>query len=102
MKKGESRIVLKEEYSEGLYRLSELERIQVLFHFDLSEGYDMKQKRRYDGEDVGVFATRSPNRPNRIGVTVVDLLRVEGNILYVSGLDAVNNTPVLDIKPQMG
>ncbi|WP_340820490.1 SAM-dependent methyltransferase [Methanolobus sp. WCC4] len=101
MKDRESRIVLKEEYAEGLYRLDGLERIQVLFHFHLSKGFDMIQTRRYDGENVGVFASRSPDRPNGIGVTIVDLVKVEGNVIYVTGLDAVNNTPVLDIKPQL-
>jgi tRNA (Thr-GGU) A37 N-methylase len=47
----------------------------------------------------GVFGLRSPRRPNPIGVTVVDLLSVEGNVLRVRGLDAINGTPVLDLKP---
>jgi tRNA-Thr(GGU) m(6)t(6)A37 methyltransferase TsaA len=47
----------------------------------------------------GVFASRSPYRPNRIGLTIVELLKVEENVLYVKGLDAINGTPVLDIKP---
>jgi tRNA-Thr(GGU) m(6)t(6)A37 methyltransferase TsaA len=59
----------------------------------------MMQKRRYDGKVAGVFASRSPKRPNGIGVTVVDLLKVDDNILHVKGLDAINGTPVLDIKP---
>jgi tRNA-Thr(GGU) m(6)t(6)A37 methyltransferase TsaA len=49
----------------------------------------------------GVFASRSPYRPNGIGLTLVELLKVEGNVLYVKGLDAINGTPVLDIKPYM-
>jgi tRNA-Thr(GGU) m(6)t(6)A37 methyltransferase TsaA len=47
----------------------------------------------------GVFALRSPHRPNPIGVTIVNLLAVERNVLRVSGLDAINGTPVLDLKP---
>jgi tRNA-Thr(GGU) m(6)t(6)A37 methyltransferase TsaA len=47
----------------------------------------------------GVFALRSPRRPNPIGITVVDLIDVQGNVLRVQGLDAINGTPVLDIKP---
>ena len=47
----------------------------------------------------GVFALRSPNRPNPIGVTVVDLIGIEDNVLRVRGLDAINGTPVLDLKP---
>jgi tRNA-Thr(GGU) m(6)t(6)A37 methyltransferase TsaA len=48
---------------------------------------------------LGVFATRTPYRPNPIGLTLVELLKIEANVLYVRGLDAFNGTPVLDIKP---
>jgi tRNA (Thr-GGU) A37 N-methylase len=50
---------------------------------------------------VGVFATRSPKRPNPIAITVVPLLRLEGNVLHVKGLDMADGTPVLDIKPYL-
>jgi tRNA-Thr(GGU) m(6)t(6)A37 methyltransferase TsaA len=95
----ESLIVLKSEYAEGLDSITDFEKIQVFFYFHLSEGFSMMQKRRYDGKVAGVFASRSPKRPNGIGVTVVDLLKVDDNILHVKGLDAINGTPVLDIKP---
>ncbi|MEZ5336005.1 MAG: tRNA (N6-threonylcarbamoyladenosine(37)-N6)-methyltransferase TrmO [Methanolobus sp.] len=101
LKDGESRIVLKEEYTEALFRIDDFKQIQVLFFFSLSKGFNLIQKRRYDNKEAGVFASRSPNRPNGIGVSVVDLLKVEGNILHVKGLDAVNGTPILDIKPQV-
>ncbi|MBP1909253.1 tRNA (N6-threonylcarbamoyladenosine(37)-N6)-methyltransferase TrmO [Methanolobus bombayensis] len=94
-----SQIVLKDEYIEALEYITDFDRIEVLFHFHLSAGYSMIQKRRYDGKLAGVFASRSPKRPNGIGVTLVDLLQVDDNILYVTGLDAINGTPVLDIKP---
>jgi len=55
-------------------------------------GYDISNK-------VGLFASRSPNRPNPIGISVVKIKRISGNILYISGIDAFDNTPVLDIKP---
>ncbi|MDK2825761.1 tRNA-Thr(GGU) m(6)t(6)A37 methyltransferase TsaA [Methanolobus vulcani] len=97
----ESLIVLKSEYAEGLDNITDFERIQVFFYFHLSESFSMIQKRRYDGKVAGVFASRSPRRPNGIGVTVVELLKVDNNILHVKGLDAVNGTPVLDIKPYM-
>ncbi|TQD25159.1 tRNA (N6-threonylcarbamoyladenosine(37)-N6)-methyltransferase TrmO [Methanolobus vulcani] len=95
----ESLIVLNSEYAEGLDSITDFEKIQVFFYFHLSEGFSMMQKRRYDGKVAGVFASRSPKRPNGIGVTVVDLLKVDDNILHVKGLDAINGTPVLDIKP---
>jgi len=94
-----SRIVLKEELAEGLYRIEDFEKLYILFYFSKSEGYKLIHRRRYDGEISGVFASRSPYRPNGIGLTVVEFLKVEGNALYVKGLDAINGTPVLDIKP---
>ena len=94
-----SKIVLKEEFTDGLYRIEDFEKLYVLFHFSKSKGYELIHRRRYDGEISGVFASRNPHRPNRIGLTVVELLKVEGNVLHVKGLDAINGTPVLDIKP---
>jgi tRNA-Thr(GGU) m(6)t(6)A37 methyltransferase TsaA len=98
-KNTESLIVLKSEYAEGLDSITDFDKIQVFFYFHLSEGFSMIQKRRYDGKMAGVFASRSPKRPNGIGVTVVELLKVDTNILHVKGLDAINGTPILDIKP---
>jgi tRNA-Thr(GGU) m(6)t(6)A37 methyltransferase TsaA len=98
-KNTESLIVLKSEYAEGLDSITDFDKIQVFFYFHLSEGFSMIQKRRYDGKMAGVFASRSPKRPNGIGVTVVELLKVDNNILHVKGLDAINGTPILDIKP---
>jgi tRNA (adenine37-N6)-methyltransferase len=94
-----SKIVLKEELTEGLFRIDDFEKLYILFYFSKSKGYELIHRRRYDGEMSGVFASRSPYRPNRIGLTIVELLKVEDNVLYVKGLDAINGTPVLDIKP---
>jgi tRNA (adenine37-N6)-methyltransferase len=94
-----SKIVLKEELTEGLFRIDDFEKLYILFYFSKSKGYELIHRRRYDGEMSGVFASRSPYRPNRIGLTIVELLNVEENVLYVKGLDAINGTPVLDIKP---
>lgn len=96
-----SEIEILSELLEGLYRIEENEALLVLFLFDRSTGYDLKVHPRGDPHNplVGVFASRSPNRPNHIGATVVRLLRVEANVLTVEGLDAWEGTPVLDIKP---
>ena len=94
-----SKIILKKDLVEGLYRVEELEKLYILFYFSKSKGYKLIHRRRYDGEISGVFASRSPYRPNGIGLTIVELLKVEGNVLHVKGLDAINGTPVLDIKP---
>jgi tRNA-Thr(GGU) m(6)t(6)A37 methyltransferase TsaA len=97
----ESRIVLDPQYVDGLKGLAAQERVMVVFHFDRSEGYELQQHPRGDKSRPprGVFALCSPNRPNGIGVTVVDLLEINGNVLRVTGLDAINGTPVLDLKP---
>lgn len=94
-----SKIILKKELAEGLYRVEELEKLYILFYFSKSKGYQLIHRRHYDGEMSGVFASRSPYRPNGIGLTIVELIKVEDNVLYVKGLDAINGTPVLDIKP---
>ena len=97
----ESRIVLHPELAPGLEGLEKQPRILVVFHFHLSDGYQLHQHPRGDvtRPTRGVFALRSPRRPNPIGVTEVELLEIQGNILKVRGLDAVDGTPVLDLKP---
>ncbi len=97
----ESRIVLDAALVEGLSGVQPGEKLMVIFHFHRSTGYELLQHPRGDATRPrrGVFALRSPRRPNPIGVTVVDVLAVEGNVLRVRGLDALNGTPVLDLKP---
>lgn len=87
--------------AEGLEGIEEFRRIMVIFWFHLVEETLLKVHPRGDPSRPlrGVFSTRSPTRPNRIGVTVVELLQREGNRLVVKGLDAYNGTPILDIKP---
>jgi tRNA-Thr(GGU) m(6)t(6)A37 methyltransferase TsaA len=96
-----SRIVLAPELLEGLTGLESGMALLVVFVFHRAEGYDLLQHPRGDRSRPkrGVFALRSPNRPNPIGIAEVDLIAVEGNILTVHGLDAINSTPVLDLKP---
>lgn len=97
----ESRIILDPDYVEGLSGLEVGQQVMVVYYFHLSQGYDLLQHPRGDESRLprGVFALRSPRRPNPIGVTVGDLVAVEGNVLRVRGLDAINDTPVLDLKP---
>ncbi|MEJ2555755.1 MAG: tRNA (N6-threonylcarbamoyladenosine(37)-N6)-methyltransferase TrmO [Anaerolineae bacterium] len=101
LRAAESRIVLDPALIEGLKGLEPGQQVLVVFYFHRSEGFDLLQHPRGDTARPrrGVFALRSPRRPNPIGVTVVDLLSVEGNVLRVRGLDAINGTPVLDLKP---
>ncbi|MBL7183696.1 MAG: SAM-dependent methyltransferase [Anaerolineae bacterium] len=97
----ESRIVLDPALREGLKGLEPGKQIMVVFYFHRSRGFDLLQHPQGDRSRPrrGVFALRSPRRPNAIGVTVVELVAVEGNVLRVQGLDAINGTPVLDLKP---
>jgi tRNA-Thr(GGU) m(6)t(6)A37 methyltransferase TsaA len=101
LQEAESRILIDEEFAPGLKGLEGEPRILVLFAFHLSEGWDLLQHPRGDTtrERRGVFALRSPRRPNPLGAAEVDLLALDGNTLVVRGLDAVDGTPVLDIKP---
>ena len=94
-----SRIVMDEAYADGLWRLEESERILVVFYFDRSEAAPLRVRRRFDNQEAGVFASHSPQRPNFIGVTEVRLLARHGAVLEVEGLDALNGSPVLDLKP---
>ncbi len=93
-----SKIVVAEEYAEGLQGIEKCDHLMVTFHFHLSDEYRLVAPRR-DGNVRGVFASRSPHRPNPLGITTVELLDVQGRHLTVRGLDAVDGTPVLDIKP---
>ncbi|HKM93346.1 MAG TPA: TrmO family methyltransferase [Prolixibacteraceae bacterium] len=92
-----SSIVVHPQFAEALYRIEACEYIDVVFYFDRSEVGHLKGI-THSGEERGVFASRSPRRPSLIGVTTVKLLGREGNTLLVEGLDALNNTPVIDIK----
>lgn len=101
LRSAESQIVLDPHLTAGLEGLVPGEQVMIVFYFHRSEGYDLTQHPRGDEgrPQRGVFALRSPRRPNPIGVTVVDLVAIEGNVLRVRGLDAINGTPVLDLKP---
>lgn len=97
----ESRIKLKTEFSPGLSELEKEIRVLVVFFFHRTEDWALFQHPRGDKSRPkrGVFALRSPRRPNGIGVTEVDLVSIVGDTLTVRGLDAVDGTPVLDLKP---
>jgi tRNA-Thr(GGU) m(6)t(6)A37 methyltransferase TsaA len=101
MRAARSRIVIDPSLQQGLTGLQPGQQITVIFYFHLSQGFELLQHPRGDHNRRrrGVFALHSPNRPNPIGVTVVDLEAVEGNVLSVRGLDALNGSPVLDLKP---
>jgi tRNA (adenine37-N6)-methyltransferase len=89
-----------EEYVNGLKDLKGFSHIILIFAFHHSQQVDkLHANPPFDGKKRGVFATRSPHRPNPIGMTVARLLDIKKNIISVSGIDMLDGTPVLDIKP---
>jgi len=88
-----------EEYEKGLADLDGFSHIFVIYHCHLVRSVPLLVKPYMDDTERGVFATRSPARPNPIGLSVVGLEAVEGNVLRIRGIDMIDGTPVLDIKP---
>lgn len=87
-------------FAQGLYRLEERKQISVIFHFHLCDkDYDLLQTTLSSDDLKGVFSTCSRRRPNGLGLSILDVLGVEENRIYVRGLDMVDGTPVYDIKP---
>jgi tRNA-Thr(GGU) m(6)t(6)A37 methyltransferase TsaA len=95
--KGEVRI--KKMYVEGLEDLEEFSHIILIYHFHRCEGFSLRVKPFMDDKMHGVFATRAPKRPNPIGLSVVRLDKVVDNVLYISNVDILDGTPLMDIKP---
>jgi tRNA-Thr(GGU) m(6)t(6)A37 methyltransferase TsaA len=90
-----------EEFSEGLKDLDGFSHIVVIFHLHMVKAPSLKAHPPWNGREHGVFATRSPYRPNPIGVSVVCLESIDKNILHISGIDMADGSPVLDIKPHI-
>ncbi len=94
-----SEIVIEERYCSGLRDVEKKSHLIVLSWFDRADRTALLATPPHDPVEHGVFATRSPNRPNPVAFSVVDLIERDGNILRVRGLDALDGTPVVDIKP---
>lgn len=92
-------IEIKPELTEGLLDLEGFSYIYLIYHFHQSEGFDLQVKPFLDQKKHGVFATRAPKRPNQIGISIVKLNKIEGNILEIENVDVLDGTPLLDIKP---
>ena len=89
------------EYEAGLTDIEGYSHLIVLWAFDRSDGFDLLVTPPTDNRPHGVFSTRSPRRPNPIGLTVVELLRRDQASLFVRGVDMLDGTPILDIKPYL-
>ena len=92
---------IRPEFESGLADIEGFSHLYVIWHFHKVDGYDLVAHPPSDDRPHGVFATRSPRRPNPIGLTVVELLRRDGARLHVRGVDMVDGTPILDIKPYL-
>jgi tRNA-Thr(GGU) m(6)t(6)A37 methyltransferase TsaA len=89
------------EFEAGLTDIDGFSHLYVIWTFDRSEGFDLMVTPPSDDRPHGVFATRAPWRPNPIGLTVVELLGRDGRSLRVRGVDMLEGTPILDIKPYL-
>jgi tRNA-Thr(GGU) m(6)t(6)A37 methyltransferase TsaA len=94
-----SQIEVFKEFEEGLKDIEGFSHIIVIYWFHKSQGYHLLVKTPWDESLRGLFTTRSPHRPCPLGLTVVELVAKEKNVLKVKGLDAIDGTPLLDIKP---
>ena len=91
--------VILPEFVDGLKDLSGFSHLILLYHFHKAPRTDITVKPFLDPEPKGVFATRAPTRPNHIGLSVVELVKVEGAVLHLARVDILDGTPLLDIKP---
>jgi tRNA-Thr(GGU) m(6)t(6)A37 methyltransferase TsaA len=91
--------MIRPEFEPGLTDIEGFSHLIVIWEFDRSKGYELLGTPPADNRPHGVFATRSPYRPNPIGLTIVELIRREGSDLHVRGVDMLDGTPLLDIKP---
>lgn len=95
----EGRVVLNHEFAEGLKDIEGFSHIYLLYEFHLAERIELTVVPFLDDHPHGVFATRSPLRPNHIGLSIVGLVGRRANELMIRGVDILDNTPLLDIKP---
>jgi tRNA (adenine37-N6)-methyltransferase len=91
---------------EALFQIEEFSHAEIIYYFHLVEDSKIETGARHPRNNmefprVGIFAQRGKNRPNRLGATIVKIIKCKGSRLFVQGLDAINGTPVLDIKPVM-
>lgn len=92
-------IMIRPEYAMGLKDLDGFSHITLVYHFHKVKKASLKVIPFMDQYERGIFATKSPQRPNQLGISAVKLLRVEKNIIHIEEVDMLNETPLLDIKP---
>jgi tRNA-Thr(GGU) m(6)t(6)A37 methyltransferase TsaA len=100
----EGTLVIDEDYGEGLQDIEPGQQIVVIFHFDRSPEFApefLRQVSGATGREIGVFSTCSPIRPNPVGMSIVEVRGISGTRIDVRGLDMLDGTPILDIKPHI-
>jgi len=95
----EGRVEIFPEFKDGLQDLENFSHIFLIYHFHLSKKAPLKVKPFMDDKKHGIFSIRAPSRPNPIGISIVRLDKVEGNIIYIKDIDILDGTPLLDVKP---
>ncbi len=96
---GRGTVEVFEEYAPGLQDLEGFSHVTLLYYFHKAESEELVVKPYLDDVRRGVFATRHPHRPNHLGMTTVRLVERRGNVLAVAGVDMLDGTPLLDVKP---
>jgi len=99
--KAAGRIEVFEKYKDGLAGTEGFSHLVLIYRFHKSKGYRLRVKPFLDDQLRGLFATRYPRRPNQIGLSIVKLVKRKGNVLFVEGIDVLDGTPLLDIKPHV-
>lgn len=92
-------LIIKDEYKDGLLGLKSGQKILILYWFENTDGNALRQDSNRDEELLGTFALRSPHRPNPIGAAILPIETIEAGVVFVKGLDCLDGTHLLDIKP---
>lgn len=93
------RIELNSEFVPGLLDIEGFSHLILIYHFHKVEGYQLQVMPFMDNSKHGIFATRAPVRPNSIGISIVKLIKVDGNMIHFEGANMLNGSPLIDIKP---
>lgn len=93
------KLILNPAFEEGLADLDGFSHIYLIYIFHAIQSFQLTVTPFLDNEQRGIFSTRAPKRPNPIGLSVVKLINIEGNLLYLDNIDMLDGTPVIDIKP---
>lgn len=92
-------VEINEELKEGLSDLEGFSHLLLIYHFHLTKSFSLKDVSSEDNKERGIFSLRTPERPNPIGISIVKLVKIDGNKLEFEGVDMLDGTPLLDVKP---